>query len=775
MTRPRWQDPAASPARRAEALLPLLTLTEKVAQLGSAWPGNDAVSGNVAPMQDVFAGGADGAGYDEAREHGLGHLTRVFGTVPRTVAEGTARIVALQRDIVDNTRLGIPAIVHEECLTGFATYGATVYPTPLAMAATFDAGLIERVASAIGRDLRSVGVHQGLSPVLDVVRDYRWGRVEETLGEDPYLVAMLGAAYVRGIQHEGITATVKHFAGYSASRAARNHAPVSIGPRELRDILLPPFEMAIREAEAGSVMNAYVDLDGVPAAANSALLTGILREEWGFGGVVVSDYWSIPFLQTMHGIADGKGTAGASALLSGVDVELPERVCFGKELVELARSDDEVAAAVDRSVLRLLEHKARLGLLDPGWIPESAVDPEADLDSPHNRALALDVAEKSVVLLANDGTLPLAQQPEGTAIAVVGPCADEALPLLGCYSYPNHVLPRYPDLDPGISVPTVVAALRTELPEATITTAPGCPVAEPDRSGIAEAVALAESARLCVAVVGDKPGMFGEGTSGEGCDVADLRLPGVQHDLLRALLDTGTPVVVVVVSGRPYALGDYERAAALIQAFLPGQRGAEAIAGVVSGRISPSGRLPVQVPRLPGGQPGTYLQPRLGGNSEGISNLDPSPLFPFGHGLSYTEFHYGPPRLDSTTISTAGLIRVTVEIRNVGDRAGAEVVQLYLRDPCAQVTRPVRQLAGFARVELASGKGAEVTFAVHADRTAFTGTDLRRIVEPGTIEVFVGRSALDLPCAASFELTGPVREAGADRVLTTPVSVKPSP
>ncbi|MEU3269225.1 glycoside hydrolase family 3 N-terminal domain-containing protein [Saccharomonospora sp. NPDC006951] len=773
MNRPRWQDPAASPAERAEALLPLLTLTEKVAQLGSAWPGNDAVSGNVAPMQDVFAGGADGAGYGEAREHGLGHLTRVFGTAPRTIAEGAARIVALQRDIAGNTRLGIPAVVHEECLTGFATYGATVYPTPLAMAATFDTGLVERVASAIGRDLWSVGVHQGLSPVLDVVRDYRWGRVEETFGEDPYLVAMLGTAYVRGLQSEGVTATVKHFAGYSASRAARNHAPVSIGPRELRDILLPPFEMAIREAEAGSVMNAYVDLDGVPAAANPGLLTGILREEWGFGGVVVSDYWSVPFLQTMHGIADGKGTAGARALLSGVDVELPESVCFGKELAELALSDAEVAAAVDRSVLRLLEHKARLGLLDPGWNPESTVDSEADLDSPHNRALALEVAEKSVVLLANDGTLPLAEPP--ATIAVVGPCADEALPLLGCYSYPNHVLPRYPGLDLGIAVPTVAAALRAELPEATITTAPGCPVAEPDRSGIAEAVALAGAARLCVAVVGDKPGMFGEGTSGEGCDVADLRLPGVQHELLRALLDTGTPVVVVVVSGRPYALGEYEKAAALIQAFLPGQRGAEAIAGVVSGRISPSGRLPVQVPKLPGGQPATYLHPPLGGNSEGISNLDPSPLFPFGHGLSYTKFHYGPLRLDATKISTAGRISVTAEIRNTGDRTGTEVVQLYLRDPCAQVTRPVRQLAGFARVELAAGKRAEVTFDLHADRTCFTGTDLRRIVEPGTIELFVGRSALDLPCTASFELTGPVREAGADRVLTTPVTVTPLP
>src|SRR5690606_21712618 len=232
------------------------------------------------------------ATFEQRRAHGLGHLTRVFGTAPVDVAEGTRRIVELQRDIIDNTRLGIPAIVHEECLTGFTTYGATVYPAPLAWAATFDPTLVERMAEKIGADMRAVGVHQGLSPVLDVVRDHRWGRVEETMGEDPYLVGMLGSAYVRGLQQAGVIATLKHFVGYSASRAARNHAPVSVGPRELRDVFLPPFEMAVRDAAAGSVMNAYVDIDGVPVGADATLLTDILREEWGFEGTVVSDYWA---------------------------------------------------------------------------------------------------------------------------------------------------------------------------------------------------------------------------------------------------------------------------------------------------------------------------------------------------------------------------------------------------------------------------------------------------------------------------------------------------
>ncbi|UQS26510.1 glycoside hydrolase family 3 C-terminal domain-containing protein [Amycolatopsis thermalba] len=760
MTEPIWRNSALPAAARAEALLAEMTLEEKVAQLGSAWPGNEQLNGNVAPMQDVFARG--GVPFEQARENGIGHLTRVFGTAPVSAAEGAARVEALQREIVEETRLGIPAIVHEECLTGFTTYGATVYPAALAWAATFDPELVERMASAIADDMRNCGVHQGLSPVLDVVRDYRWGRVEETLGEDPYLVGTLGAAYVRGLERNGIIATLKHFAGYSASRAARNHAPVSIGPRELRDVILPPFEMAIREGGARSVMNAYVDLDGVPAAANVPLLTGILRDEWGFEGVVVSDYWAIAFLGSMHRVADSTGQAGALALAAGIDVELPDTLCYGKELVELVRSGEVPESLVDRAAGRLLRQKAELGLLDADWAPRAR---PVDLDSPRNRAIARELAEKSVVLLSNDGELPL----RAKRIAVVGPCADDPLAFMGCYSYPNHVLPRYPGHGIGVAAPSLLESLRAELPDAVITSAAGCPIRDEDRSGFAEAVEAARDADVCIAVVGDRAGLFGEGTSGEGCDAPDLRLPGVQDELLTELLATGTPVVVVVVSGRPYALGNHTGAAALVQAFMPGEEGGPALAAVLSGRTNFGGRLPVQVPRVAGAQPSTYLQPPLGGNSEGISNLDPSPLFPFGHGLSYTTFEYSDLAVSTREVPTDGEVEVSVRVRNTGDRAGDEVVQLYVRDVLAQVTRPVRQLAGFARITLAAGESRTVVFRLHADRLAFTGLDLRRIVEPGTIEVFAGRSAGDLPCHATFELTGPVREAGPDRVLTTPV------
>ncbi len=760
----RWADPGLPVDERVEALLAAMTPEEKVAQLGSVWPGfGSDNTGEVAPMQEVFSAGA--RDFADAVRHGIGHLTRVFGTAPVTADQGRARSVEMQRQVIDGSRLGVPAIVHEECLTGFTTLHATVYPAALAWAATFDPELVERMSRAIAADMRAVGVHQGLSPVLDVVRDYRWGRVEETMGEDPYLVSVLGAAYVRGLEDEGIVATLKHFAGYSASRAARNHAPVPMGPRELQDVMLPPFETAIRAAGARSVMNSYTEIDGVPVGADPALLTAILRDGWGFDGTVVSDYWSVAFLRTMHRIAEDFPAAGARALEAGIDVELPHSLCYGDGLTALVPEE-----LIDRAVRRVLRQKAELGLLDADWTPEGAVAAGAgiDLDSPRNREIARTMAERSVTLLANDGTLPLSPP---RRVAVIGPCADDAQAFMGCYSYPNHVLGDYPEYGIGVAADSLFAALRAEFPSAELTLHQGCPIADDDRSGIAPAVAAAREADLVVAAVGDRAGLFGRGTSGEGCDAADLSLPGVQGDLVSALLGSGTPVVLVVVSGRPYALGDYTGAAATVQAFMPGEEGGAAIAGVLSGRVNPTGRLPVQVPRLAGGQPGTYLQPPLGLNSKGVSNLDPTPLFPFGHGLSYTTYEYSDLVLGAREVPTDGALTVSVRVRNTGDRDGAEVVQLYLHDVVAEVTRPALQLAGFARVPLAAGAAATVEFTLHADRTSFTGRDLRRVVEPGEIEVHVGPSAGDLPLTAAFRLTGPRREAGPDRVLVTPSRV----
>ena len=782
-----WQDPALSVSVRVDLLLAQMTLEEKVGQLGSRWAGNDMqheeVGGtaldpdetiNVAPMQDIFAASGT-VPLAEASRHGLGHLTRVYGSVPLTAAQGAAEVVRQQRVVLENSRLGIPALVHEECLTGFTTLGATVYPAAIAWGATFDPELIERMAAAIGRDMAAVGVHQGLSPVLDVVRDYRWGRVEETLGEDPYLVSMLGSAYVRGLQGAGVIATLKHFAGYSAARGARNHGPVPMGRRELMDVILPPFELAVTAAGAGSVMNSYSDVDGVPAAADRWLLTELLRDQWGFEGTVVSDYWAVPFLATMHRVAADTEEAGGQALTAGIDVELPDTLGFGAGLVERVRRGEIPEALIDQAARRLLTQKVRLGLLDPQWSPERSVAGAAgvDLDSAGNRALARELAERSIVLLDAGTVLPLGNT--AGRVAVVGPCADDPRTFMGCYAFPNHVLPRYPGHGLGVQVPTAVDALRAELPAADLVYEQGCQVEGQDRSGFAAAVGAARSADLCVAFVGDLAGLFGHGSSGEGCDAEDLRLPGVQSELLDELLATGTPVVVVVVSGRPYALGDvHPRAAALVQAFMPGQEAGAAIAGILTGRVQPGGKLPVQIPRHPGAQPGTYLQPPLGAENSGVSNLDPTPLFPFGYGLSYTKFAMDDLRISDKDVSTDGEFTVAVRVRNTGSRAGDEVVQLYLHDVVGQVTRPVKQLVGFARIALQPGTASDVLFRVHADRTAFTGRDLERIVEPGEVEVFVGSSAADLPCRGSVQLTGPVRVVGSDRRLVTPVEVSPA-
>ncbi len=792
---PPWRDTALSVADRVQLLLEEMTLEEKVAQLGSRWVGNDmqdagtsvdpapeSVTGddaslNVAPLQDVFAASGN-LSLEEASRHGLGHLTRVYGSAPVTAVDGAAELVRQQNIVLEASRLRIPAVVHEECLTGFTTFGATVYPAAIAWAATFDPDLVERMAAAIGHDMAAVGVHQGLSPVLDVVRDYRWGRVEETMGEDPYLVATLGAAYVRGLQSAGVLATLKHFAGYSGSRAARNHAPVPMGRRELLDVILPTFETAVALAGAGSVMNSYADVDGLPAAADSWLLTDLLRTEWGFSGTVVSDYWAVPFLATMHRVAADTDEAGAQALAAGIDVELPDTLGFGPGLVDRVRGAEVPEALVDRAARRLLTQKVQLGLLDPDWTPEGSVANAAatDLDSPANRGLAREIAERSVILLDPGTALPLVGdgRPALGRVAVIGPCAADPRTFMGCYAFPNHVLPRHPGFGLGIEVQTAVDALRAELPDVRVDLEPGCQVRGEDRSGFPAALAAAREADLCVAVVGDLAGLFGQGSSGEGCDAEDLQLPGVQAELLAQLLKTDTPVVVVVVSGRPYALGDlHGRAAGLVQAFMPGEEGGVAIAGVLSGRNQPGGRLPVQIPRHPGGQPSTYLQPPLGTDSAGISSIDPTPLFPFGYGVSYTTFTMDDLQLSHDELPTGGEFTVSVRVRNTGPRAGDEVVQLYLHDVLAQVARPVRQLAGFARVRLEPAQGVRVRFHVHADRTAFTGRKLERIVEPGDVEVLVGMSAHDLPCRATVRLTGPLRVVGHDRQLVTPVDVSP--
>ncbi|MFK8908133.1 beta-glucosidase [Streptomyces sp. YS-3] len=777
-TVPAWRNTTLGAEARADALIAAMTLREKTAQLFGVWVGVSDEGGDIAPHQHEMEEPPD---LDALLPYGLGQMTRPFGTAPVDPALGALSLLRSQRRIAAANRFGIPALAHEECLAGFAAWGATAYPVPLSWGAAFNPPLVRRMAAAIGRDMRAVGVHQGLAPVLDVVRDARWGRVEETIGEDPYLVGTIAAAYVRGLESAGVVATLKHFAGYSASRAGRNLAPVSMGPRERADVILPPFEMALREGRPGSVMHAYTDTDGIPGAADEALLTGLLRDTWGFDGTVVADYFGIAFLKALHGVAEDWPQAAALALTSGVDVELPTVKTFGQPLLDAVATGLVPERLIDRALRRVLVQKARLGLLDPDWnpVPEALAgadpsEPEAlrglvDLDPPANRALAAELAEQAVVLLRNDGVLPLARP---ARIAVIGPNADEPTAVLGCYAFPVHVGSQHPKVPLGIELPALREALQAEFPGCELWTVRGVEVDGEDVSGIAEAVRAAERADVVVLALGDRAGLFGRGTSGEGCDAASLELPGRQRELLDALLDRGTPVVVTLLAGRPYALGRaVSEAAAILQCFFPGEAGTQAVAGVLSGRVNPSGRLPVSIPAHPCVQPSTYLAARLAHASE-VSSTDPTAAYGFGHGLGYTEFTWSGLAVETAETGTDGEFRLAFDLRNTGDRTGSEVVQLYLHDPVACVVQPVQRLVGYRRIELAAGAGCRVELVVPADLASFTGREGHRIVEPGALELRIAASSTDARFRVPLRLTGPVRPLDHTRRLHPTVTVR---
>ncbi|MFI2608210.1 beta-glucosidase [Kitasatospora sp. NPDC018619] len=768
-----------------------MTLREKTAQLVGVWVGADPDGAEVAPHQHEMEPPPD---LGTLLPYGLGQLTRPFGTAPVDPALGALSLLRTQQRIVAANRFGIPALAHEECLAGFAAWGATAYPVPLSWGAAFNPELVRAMAAAIGRDLRAVGVHQGLAPVLDVVRDARWGRVEETIGEDPYLVGTIATAYVQGLESAGVVATLKHFAGYSASRAGRNLAPVSMGPRERADVILPPFEMAVREGRPRSVMPAYTDTDGLPSAADRALLTELLRDAWGFTGTVVADYFAIAFLATLHGVAEDRSEAAALALAGGVDVELPTVDAFGQPLFDAVVRDAVPERLVDRALRRVLVQKVRLGLLDADWspVPQALAgadlgEPEAlrglvDLDRPANRALAAELAEQAVVLLRNDGLLPL----RGPArIALIGPNAEEPTAVLGCYSFPVHVGGQYPGTPLGIELPTLREALAAEFADSELCTVRGVTVdgvtadggtAEGEEAeGIAEAVSAARRADVVVLALGDRAGLFGRGTSGEGCDAVSLELPGRQRQLLEAVLDAGTPVVVTLLAGRPYALGRaVTEAAGIVQCFFPGEAGTVALAGVLSGRVNPSGRLPVSVPAHRGVQPSTYLGARLAQAGE-ASSTDPTPAFGFGHGLGYSEFTWSGLEVRTAETGTDGAFRLAFRLRNTGGRAGTEVVQLYLHDPVASVVQPVQRLIGYRRIPLDAGAACRVELTVPADLASFTGRDGRRIVEPGALELRISASSTDPRLTVPLRLTGPVRPLDHTRELHPTVTVHALP
>ncbi len=770
-----YRDATRTVAERVDALLAQMTLPEKVAQLTSVWLTLDPDAGEFAPSALSF-GGDNEWSPEEALDHGVGQITRPLGSQPIDPVVGAQMINGIQRRLIEQTRLGIPAICHEECLTGLMAQGATSFPAPLNFASTWDPDLIERVGGVIRRQMRSVGTHQGLAPVADVARDPRWGRVEETLGEDPYLVGRMVSAYVIGLQggppraemHDGVVATLKHFCGYSFSEGGRNFAPAHVGRRELEDTFLLPFEMAIKDAGALSVMNSYQEIDGEAPGASRFLLTEVLRDRWGFDGFTVADYGAIAFLHLFHRVAHDSAEAAALALGAGLDVELPSPADFPTGIPDAIGRGLLSIDTVDLAVRRVLTLKFRLGLFDDPYVD---VDKVA-LDSPADQALAAQVAARSLILLRNDGVLPLASATLRD-VAVIGPNADDVMALFGNYSFENHIVStHFPNARDVISAPTVRDELTARLGADRVTFARGCAVMSDDRSGFDEAVAAAAGAQVAIVVVGDKAGHFQIGTVGEGTDTTDLTLPGAQHALVEAVIATGTPTVVVLLNGRPFALGSIANdAAAIVEAWFPGQAGAAAIADVLLGDANPGGKTTVSFTRTAGAQPMFYNHKF---QAPGFPRQrEYEFVYPFGHGLSYTTFGYDELVVGPSEVATDGEVEVSCTVTNTGARAGDEIVQLYLHDPYASITRPVLQLAGFSRVALEPGAAARVAFTVPVDLVGFTGLDHRRIVEAGEIKVKVGSSSADIRLDGTFVVTGSTRVVGEDRRMTSTVVVTP--
>jgi beta-glucosidase len=797
---PIYSDASSSVEDRASDLIDRMDLDEKLAQLGAVrFP--DLIKGDRFDEEAAL----------RVIPHGIGQVTRIGATTGLRPAQSAELVNEIQRLVVERTRLGIPVIVHEESLGGYCARDATVFPQALALASAWDPDLVEEVASMVRRQLLAVGARHSLAPVLDVARDPRWGRLEETYGEDPVLAGVLGAAYVRGMQtsdlFHGVLATGKHFLAHGLSEGGRNHAPVQLGPRELREVYAEPFAAAIREAGLATVMSSYSCIDGLPGSGSAEVLTKLLRGELGFEGMVVADYFAVTLLASYHRVAADRSEAAVKAITAGLDLELPALDCYGEPLRAAVADGQVPMALVDTAVRRVLISKLRLGLFEFPYVDTGRVG--AVFEDPENMALARRAAAKGIVMLSNDGVLPL--RPDLGVVAVIGPAANDRRLLQGDYHYPAHQEllldpsggpasnghsndggngtasePGSPQAAFGdgdekdeisdlIFLPsgkgafkpgayftehvTPLEGLRTALGRSTrIVYEKGCDIQGNDRSGLAAATAAAAAADVAVVVVGGRSGLDQNSTVGEARDAADLRLTGLQEELIRAVSDTAAPTVVIVMSGRAHELSNVaDKASALLMAWPLGEQGGNALADVLTGRAEPGGRLAVTLPRATGQVP-LYHSHRSGGARTmfygDYTDYPHTPLFCFGHGLGYTTFEQSDLLVEATDTTSSVFVGVTVT--NTGPRAGEEVVQLYVSDLVASVTRPELSLIGFARVPLGTGEARKVLFEVHPSRLAFYDEAMRFVVEPGQFRFSTGSSACDLRQESVVRLTGEV-------------------
>ena len=757
-----YRDARRSPDERTADLLARMTLEEKAAQMVGIWQlkpqmlVDDAGNFDLAKARAAFAAG-----------HGLGQVGRPSDaggsgtgggghepTKGRNARQQAVLTNDIQKFFIEESRLGIPVVFHEECLHGQAAIDGTSFPQPIGLAGTFDPELVEALYAMTAEEARVRGTHQALTPVVDVARDPRWGRVEETFGEDPYLVTRMGVAAVRGFQGDGsfrdrkhVMATLKHFVAHGQPEAGQNCGPVNVSERELRDVFLAPFKVAVQEAGVVSVMASYNEVDGVPSHANRWLLRDVLRDEWGFKGFIVSDYYAIWELHDRpdthgHFVAADKKEACALAVKAGVNIELPEPDCY-RHLLELVQEGTLTEADLDDMVAPMLRWKFAFGLFDDPYVDPAAA--ERIVASDANRELALRAARETIALLKNDGgVLPIDLATVKT-VAVIGPNANRSL--LGGYSgIPRHEV-------------TVLDGIRTHVGDrARVVHAEGCRITiggswvtdevvpsdpDEDRRLIAEAAELAQQADVIVLAIGGNEQTSREAWSRKHMgDTTDLELVGRQNELIAAMVATGKPVVALLFNGRPLAAGyAATHVAAICECWYLGQETGRAVAEVLFGDANPGAKLPITFPRSAGHVPVFYNHKPSA--RRGYLWDEVTPLWAFGYGLSYTTFALSEPRLADERIARDGSTRVTVDVTNTGSRAGSEVVQLYVRDRVSSVTRPVKELKGFRKVRLAPGETATVEIPITPDSLAFHDIGKRWVVEPGEFAIMVGTSSRD--------------------------------